>query len=1326
MQSLNTDKLKKSVTFYILFSMFIIIIIIVGTTSFAQRMHQERLSQNYSEQVSKSIKHSISHYIKDYAFRLNGLSTTTPLAQMLKEKNRKAMYKLLEPKWKLLQGSDPNFAIMNIHMKDGSSFLRMHKPESFGDKLTNIRPMVKEVHASHKMVSGYEVGKYGADFRIIKPLFDKDKNYIGALELGLKPNFILDAIRDTNGFCGLLFIKNEGGVQALNTQYPLIRKYRLHSSLTSELKGIYEEVEKKNIIKNNMEIFTNDKKYISHLYTLNDFQGHQKIKIMFFQDISQVGYLRQNLLLGILALLFISIIPLALFIYRYIGIYQKHIEEIYTKQLNKLDESENRFRLLYEKAPEAYQSLDSNGNIVIINSKWTEELGYSKEEVIGKHFSTFLSPECKEKFLENFPKFKEAGHISGIQFDMICKNKECINVSFTGRVVNDENGEFLQTHCIFMNVTQQNKLNAEIAFNRRYLQTIFDFTPNILITTDGREINSANPAMLEFFNYKDIQTFKQEHDCVCDFFLGDKECLHAVMDGKHWLEYIHEHTQDIHKVCMLKEGKRHRFLVWAKPLDLDQHKRSVVNFMDVTELEEIRERYEFALNGSKDGLWDWDLINNSIYFSPRWKKMLGYQDDELENKFETWEERVHPDDLDGAKKAIIDNHHNRTESYENIHRLKHKDGHWVWILDRGQTIFNTDNRAVRMVGYHTDITKQKLLENKLRNSKEQFDLFMENIPAGIVIKDHNNHVIYSNNFIQKLTKEDSLVGQDAYDIFPKATVQKFKELNEKAKTEGYAEEIIEFKNFEDKPKFIRALTFSMKQDHGELNTGSIYIDITDKYKDQHKIVQLQAAVESAPISIIITDLFGRIEYVNPWFIKLTGYTKEESIGTKPNILKSGYTSSKEYTNLWKTITQREVWSGTFKNIKKDGTEFWEAAIISPIFDDKGEIINFIGIKQEITEQVYLKEELIKQAQKSIELGAILEEIANEVYIFSKEKLQFLYVNKEVSRNLQYSSSELMQMTPMDIKFSLTKDEFENTLKQFSQENTKKIYLQIKHQRKDGTIYPADSYLQETQFEGQDAYMAIVIDTTEQTKIRQELLNQEEIMIAQSRHAAMGEMIGMIAHQWRQPITVIAMGANNILADIELDEVNEEQFKEQANSIIKQTMYLSRTIDDFRNFFRPNKEMELVKLEDVMIEADKIIGKSLEDNAITLEIIHDNGYKIQTYSRELLQVYINILKNAKEALVETRQKERHIRVNISDDDKNIITTICDNAGGIDSSIIDKIFDPYFSTKDEKSGTGLGLYMSKTIIEKHLHGSINVKNSEEGTCFTITLAKRQDDE
>jgi len=240
-----------------------------------------------------------------------------------------------------------------------------------------------------------------------------------------------------------------------------------------------------------------------------------------------------------------------------------------------------------------------------------------------------------------------------------------------------------------------------------------------------------------------------------------------------------------------------------------------------------------------------------------------------------------------------------------------------------------------------------------------------------------------------------------------------------------------------------------------------------------------------------------------------------------------------------------------------------------------------------------------------------------------------------------------------------------------------------------------------------------------SKILFKLQEKEEIMIAQSRHAAMGEMISMIAHQWRQPLSIISMGANNMIVDIELQEINTNSFRKYLDSILNQTEHLTQTINDFRNFFRKNREKDDVIINDIMSETLKMVQKSLENSNIKISVHNESDMRTKIYSRELLQVFMNLLNNSKESIANHEIKDGKIDVHIYNNPKHITIDICDNGEGIDEKIIDKIFNPYFSTKLAKSGTGLGLYISKTIIEKHLYGTIKAYNTKHGVCFSISI-------
>ena len=494
---------------------------------------------------------------------------------------------------------------------------------------------------------------------------------------------------------------------------------------------------------------------------------------------------------------------------------------------------------------------------------------------------------------------------------------------------------------------------------------------------------------------------------------------------------------------------------------------------------DLTQRFEYAISGSGDGLWDWDLVTNDVYFSPKWKEMLGYSDEELPNDFTSWETRVHPDDIEMATNAIHASHVSADVEYNILHRMRHKDGSWVWIMDRGQTIFDANNKAVRMVGFHTDITTVKEQELKIEELSRLLRNTINSVDNLIFVKDNNFKYIELNEAFRKFVglSRDEILGKDDYELFDKEVADSFRAYDEKTLLE-------------------------------------------QRHEDNYEWVKYP-----------------------------------------------------------------------------DGSDVYLLTLKAPLCDKNGNVLGIVGNCVDLTQEELLKKKIIAQ---------------------------------------------------------------------------------------------------------------------------------EEMMIAQSRHAAMGEMISMIAHQWRQPISVIAIQATNILVDIELESLDEATLKETSKSIIDLTQELSETIDDFKDFFKPDKVASIVFLKDLVSETLGIIGKTLQNNDVELRVDVSQTLELKTYSRELMQVLINILKNAKEAFGEAEDKKKIIWISIDSFKDGVILRIQDNAGGIDDAIIGKIFDPYFTTKTSKNGTGLGLYMSKTIVDKHLHGTIDVKNVENGSCFEIRLPLDIDNE
>lgn len=246
------------------------------------------------------------------------------------------------------------------------------------------------------------------------------------------------------------------------------------------------------------------------------------------------------------------------------------------------------------------------------------------------------------------------------------------------------------------------------------------------------------------------------------------------------------------------------------------------------------------------------------------------------------------------------------------------------------------------------------------------------------------------------------------------------------------------------------------------------------------------------------------------------------------------------------------------------------------------------------------------------------------------------------------------------------------------------------------------------------------------KVKEEIEKQREkenLLIQQSKLAALGEMIGNIAHQWRQPISAVSAIMMNIKWTAISQGVDKKFLDERMNEANEQLKYMSQTIDDFRNFFKPNKEKEYFDLKNEIKKAYKISQESLLYNNINLQIFSSRMISIYGYANEFSQVVLNLISNAKDVLIERKIEIPRIEIHISQDDKNIYCEVKDNGGGIEEKYINRIFEPYFTTK-EHQGTGIGLYISKEIIQKHMQGTLEAKNIKNGASFIICLPRKKD--
>ncbi|EHP28711.1 GAF sensor signal transduction histidine kinase [Sulfurimonas gotlandica GD1] len=455
---------------------------------------------------------------------------------------------------------------------------------------------------------------------------------------------------------------------------------------------------------------------------------------------------------------------------------------------------------------------------------------------------------------------------------------------------------------------------------------------------------------------------------------------------------------------------------------------------------------------------------------------------------------------------------------------------------------------------------------------------------------------------------------------------------------------------------------------------------------------------------------------------ITGYKKGSDIIGKIDYELFPFEHAEVYYKL-----EKEIYKGNIPHIEEvqpftdeNGNDGWVNNRKYPIKNAQGDIIGLFGIArivtQDIKNQNKIKEQKqqLEKAQHIAHIGSWTLDVVNNKLFWSDEVYNIFEKDKN-NINLSYDTF-LASIHPDDKEVvstafltSIQNKTSYDTVHRLLLDGERVKYVHEKGEHKfdtNGNIISSFGTVQ---------------DITNIKEYENEIRQKDEIMIAQSRLAAMGEMISMIAHQWRQPLAAIGVCADTILVDIELETSSEEETIKLASAISSQTQHLSKTIDDFRNFFKLENEKENESVINVLNNAIDLIMKSLKDQEITCKVNSQTDEKITIFSRELLQVFINILNNAKYALAEYRHEDRKIEIEIKDINGAIVTKIYNNGGQIEQDNLNKIFEPYFSTKEEKNGTGLGLYMCKMIIEQHMNGKLLVENIDEGVCFSIHIPK-----
>ena len=500
----------------------------------------------------------------------------------------------------------------------------------------------------------------------------------------------------------------------------------------------------------------------------------------------------------------------------------------------------------------------------------------------------------------------------------------------------------------------------------------------------------------------------------------------------------------------------------------------------------------------------------------------------------------------------------------------------------------------------------------------------------------------------------------------------------------------------------------------------LYIYNKKKNKELLLHKKFKILFEQSNFFALIVDSKGKILEINQSFLSLL--SKENSIEKEKKIWEYSCWMEKEKKWLKNSIENYHLQNKIQKELNlvdSNGNKRVLELVLSS-FETHENKTEYVAIALDIT--------LKKEREKELKQAYTVFENAHDGIIITDENARIINVNKAFERNTGYFLVDVKGKNPKLLKSDIQDVDFYKNM--WKEINLSSYWEgEIINKRKDGKLYVERLKISTVYNEEKKLinYIALFSDITLQKEQQKLIKENEKILYQQSKMAAMGEMIGNIAHQWRQPLSVISVSASGIKLYQEEGLYSKEDSKDFIEAILNSTKYLSDTIDDFRNFYKED-------LEKINFEVKKSIDKTI--NLLKTEFIKEDisviylgepNIFIHGIENQFLQVTMNILNNAKDALIEKEIKNRHIFIDVYEENAKTYIEIQDNAGGVNEDIIEHVFEPYFTTKHKSLGTGIGLYMSEEIVTKQLNGklsvynkSINYKNVNYfGACFRIEI-------
>lgn len=649
-----------------------------------------------------------------------------------------------------------------------------------------------------------------------------------------------------------------------------------------------------------------------------------------------------------------------------------------------LQKSQEKLRGIFDLANSGIILTDLRGKYLLFNNWLAEKLGYTRAEMNKLTRDDIIHPDDIEKSDLMFNKIIN-GKVDRYQLEKRYLKKD--KTYFWGEIsisaIKDKNNKVVNTVGIINDITEKKLAEEYLLESKRFAYATLDaLSAHIAILDENGYIIAVNVAWRNFresnnpigLDLKPIEG--QNYLSVCENSNGPgaeegQEMavgIYSVMNGEQdefSLEYpCHSPTE--------KRWFNARVTRFLGKGDL----RIVVAHENITERKLVEEKLianEKFLNQTqtiaKIGSYALDFKSGKWTGSPVLDIVFGI-DKNYDRSIEGWQSLIHPEwrsiMVDYLNNEVIGKRENFNKEYKIINAYTNEDS---WVHGLGEVIYNEKNEPLQLIGTIQDVTDQKNAEGKLRESEEKYRGLVEGSPDGIVLYSDDKIVFINDEGLRIMGAKNrsELIGKPILQyVHPESKnsiIQRMKEVISNELASASVEE--KFVDIEGNPIDVEIKAIPTIYEH-KVAVQVIVHDITERKRTQEKIRQLSQAVEQSPVSIVITNTKGEIEYANPKFTETTGYSLNEVIGQNPRFLKSGQTTPEEYKELWQTIAAGKEWHGEFENKKKNGELYWESASISPIVNAQGQSTHYIAIKEDITHRKNIDLELIKAKNKAEE------------------------------------------------------------------------------------------------------------------------------------------------------------------------------------------------------------------------------------------------------------------------------------------------------------------------------------------------------------------------